>query len=164
MDSSDRNEFSINKIRIILVIKRNIVLNLRSRKLKTHILILVLIALSVTSLLAEEAKQVQLGLKFGANVSKLTGNYALHDNGNNHSRNRFYPGFNSGLFVGIPMNNYNLQLEATYRQKSLYYSQDPDLAGGSWNGKVRFNYLELPLLYRHNFPNKRKQYFSLVQP
>lgn len=119
-------------------------------------IVFILSALTCSNL---NASQIKLGLKLGGNVSKLTGDYALHDNSKEHSRNRFYPGYGTGLFLELPLKNFSLQTEVNYRQKSLYYSQNSELVGGGWNGRVRFNYLEIPVLYRHNFMNSRKQYF-----
>jgi len=140
----------------VYIINNDIGELMRLQTSKTMLLFFVVTMIFTCSGLA--AKQMKLGLKLGANFSQLTGNYDLHMHSDDRSRNRFYPGFNTGLFMELPKSNYSFQLETTYRQKSLYYSQDPDLVGASWNGKARFSYLEIPILFRYNFHNKRKKY------
>lgn len=96
------------------------------------------------------ASQAQIGVKFGANLSNLSGDLQNED----FNRNKL--GLVGGLSYNIPLisdNFISIQPELLYSQKGFKYEDFQfiqDNVTYNRKGKLNYNYLDLPILLRIN--------------
>lgn len=96
------------------------------------------------------ASQAQIGVKLGANLSNLSGDLQNED----FNQNKL--GFVGGLSYNIPLSSddfISVQPELLYSQKGFKYADYKFVQNGmnyTREGKLNYNYLDLPILLKIN--------------
>ena len=98
--------------------------------------------------------QIKFGVKAGGNVSKLTG---LDYGGTTSGGTGFAPGFHAGAFVNYSFNHkYGIQPEFIF---SMQGGKEPEIKSFDVKGGiVRFNYINIPILFNIKSSNSSFNY------
>ena len=126
------------------------------KKFLTAATCLVLLGLLVLPQTA--AADVRFGIKAGANVANINGNFA-----DNISDWRSQVGFCGGIFVEINFGRIlTIQPEVLYTMKGAEATiEDGEITG---TGKLRFDYLEVPILLKVRIPTGSLHPFLFAGP
>lgn len=86
----------------------------------------------------------QFGLKGGMNVSSLSKDASLSDQGSKI-------GFNAGLFMNAPIaENFSIQPELLYTQMGEKYDYTQPITGDRISGATHLDYVALPVMFQYN--------------
>lgn len=106
--------------------------------------IMLLAAAGLLAASSAHAQSLKFGVKAGANLSNLAGNVVNQD----QYKNRW--GFQGGVLLNIGLVDgdfFSIQPEVLYSQKGFRYA-DQVIAGYRNTGNVRYDYLDVPLLFK----------------
>lgn len=86
----------------------------------------------------------QFGIKGGMNVSSLSKDSSLSDQGSKI-------GFNGGLFMNAPIaENFSIQPELLYTQMGEKYDYTQPITGDKISGATHLDYVALPIMFQYN--------------
>ena len=86
----------------------------------------------------------QFGIKGGMNVSSLSKDSSLSDQGSKI-------GFNGGLFMNAPIaENFSIQPEFLYTQMGEKYDYTQPITGDRISGATHLDYVALPVMFQYN--------------
>lgn len=86
----------------------------------------------------------QFGVKGGMNVSSISENGGLDDQGSKI-------GFNAGAFVNIPVaQNFSVQPELLFTQYGSKYDDKQPVTNDTYSGALHLNYVALPVMLQYN--------------
>ncbi|MGZ5273961.1 MAG: porin family protein [Kaistella sp.] len=86
----------------------------------------------------------QFGIKGGMNVSSLSKDSSLSDQGSKI-------GFNGGLFMNAPIaENFSIQPELLYTQMGEKYDYTQPITGDRISGATHLDYVALPVMFQYN--------------
>ncbi|WP_407404657.1 porin family protein [Chryseobacterium sp.] len=99
-----------------------------------------------TKTTTSSSSDVRFGIKAGMNVSSLSNDGTLEDQGSKI-------GFNAGVFATIPVAaSFNIQPEVLYSQYGDKY--DTKIAGTTYSYANHLDYITVPVMFQYNFvPN-----------
>jgi len=102
---------------------------------------------TTTSTSSMSTSPVRFGIKAGMNVSSLSSDGTLDDQGSKI-------GFNAGLFANIPIaESFSIQPEVLYSQYGDKYD-DTNIAGNRISYARHLDYIAVPVMFQYNFvPN-----------
>lgn len=103
-------------------------------------------AQTTTTTSTSSASPVRFGIKAGMNVSSLSNDETLEDQGSKI-------GFNAGVFANIPIaESFSIQPEVLYSQYGDKY--DYVVAGNRYSYANHLDYITVPVMFQYNFiPN-----------
>ncbi len=91
------------------------------------------------------AQNVAIGIKVGANLTKITGKAFKEE---------FQLGYNAGTFAEISLNkNFGIQPEVLFNQVNTKKASGIDSVFNGWQQNttdIKLNYLTIPILFRYN--------------
>lgn len=146
LPSIQNTELAVVKFRIRKIVKIK-----KIKVMKKLILGMALAAGSMafaqnTTGMSSSASPVQFGIKGGMNVSSLSKDASLEDQGSKI-------GFNAGVFATIPVaTSFNIQPEVLYTQYGDKYDQV--VLGNRYSRSRHLDYIAVPVMFQYNFvPN-----------
>jgi outer membrane immunogenic protein len=101
---------------------------------------------TTTTTTTRSSSDVRFGIKGGMNVSSLSNDGTLDDQGSKI-------GFNAGVFANIPVaSSFSIQPEVLYSQYGDKY--DETISGNRYSSARHLDYVAVPVMFQYNFiPN-----------